>query len=102
MDEAPQFQYDEGYFCFRNDDVEVHIDEMTFDEYLYAYLEKHGIDTRTQEELLASVSHVGQQHFEAENVLHHADYWRSFSDSRIRLLDLKQQKGERTSSNETE
>jgi hypothetical protein len=102
MDEAPQFQYDEGFFSFRNDDVEVRIDEMTFDEYLHAYLVKHGIDTRTQEELLAYVSHVGKQHFEAEKVLHHADYWRSFSDPRIRLLDLKQQKGERAKSNETE
>ncbi len=102
MNDAPAFQYVDGCFCFRTDELEVHIDEMTFDEYLHAYLVKHGIETRTQDELLAYVSLVEQQQVQAENVLHHADYWRSVSDPRIRLLDLKQQKGEETSSNEAE
>jgi hypothetical protein len=33
MNDAPAFQYADGCFCFRTDEIEVHIDEMTFDEY---------------------------------------------------------------------
>jgi hypothetical protein len=41
MSERPEYHYHEGFFSFHNGDVEVLMDEETFEEYMHAYLVKH-------------------------------------------------------------
>ena len=41
MSERPEYNYHEGFFSFHNGDVEVLMDEETFEEYMHAYLVKH-------------------------------------------------------------
>jgi hypothetical protein len=91
MSENPEFEYFEGFYIFSNQDVEVLMDETTFNEYLYAYFERHGIDPRSNAELLAYATQVEQQHFAAEQILHHPEYWFAFADPRIRILQRKPQ-----------
>jgi hypothetical protein len=81
--------YYEGFWSFRNEEVEVLMDEATFDAYLEAYLVSHGIDTRTSTELLANVATIGRQHYEAEQVLFDPDYWLQMADPNIRIIQLK-------------
>jgi hypothetical protein len=84
--------YYEGFWSFRNEEVEVLMDEATFDTYLEAYLVSHGIDTRTSAELLAYVGNVGRQHYEAEQVLFDPDYWLQMADPNIRIIQLQSSK----------
>ena len=41
MSEQPGYHYYEGFFRFYYGDVEVLMDEETFEEYMHAYLVKH-------------------------------------------------------------
>src|SRR5712691_7148812 len=87
------FEYDveyyEGFYSFRNERVEVLMDEATFDRYWHAYLVRHGIETRSNDELMVYAAKVDKQHFEAEQVLHNPDYWREIVDPHIRIIQLK-------------
>ena len=84
-----EFEYDEGFFSFRNAEVEVLMDEATFDRYLQAYLESHGLDTRSTDELLVAITTIEQQHKEAETVLMSPNYWRGVTDPQIRVIPRK-------------
>jgi len=81
--------YYEGFWSFRNEKVEVLMDEATFDTYLEAYLVSHGIDTRTSAELLAYAANIERQHHEAEKVLFDPDYWLQITDPNIRIIQLQ-------------
>lgn len=81
--------YYEGFWSFRNEQVEVLMDEATFDTYLKAYLVSHGIDTRTSAELLEEATKIERQHHEAEKVLFDPDYWLQITDPRIRVIQLQ-------------
>jgi len=81
--------YYEGFWSFRNQEIEVLMDEATFDVYLKAYLVSHGIDPRTSAELLEEAAKREQQHFQAERVLFDPDYWRQINDPRIRIIRLQ-------------
>jgi alpha-L-arabinofuranosidase len=87
------FEYDveyyEGFYSFRNEQVEVLMDEATFDRYWHAYLLRHGIETRSNCELMEYAAKVDKQHFEAEQVLFKPDYWREIVDPHIRIIQLK-------------
>jgi hypothetical protein len=50
-DSLNDFTYYEGLYSFRNETVEVLMDEATFDKYMEAYLVRHGIETRTNKVL---------------------------------------------------
>jgi hypothetical protein len=91
MSDDPQFDYTyyEGFWSFRNEQVEVLMDEATFDTYLNAYLVSHGIDTRTYAELLAYVSTVDEQQHKAEKVLFNPDYWLHITDPNIRIIQVQ-------------
>ncbi len=78
--------YYEGFWSFRNERVEVLMDEATFDAYLKAYLVSHGIDTRTSAELLEEATNREKQHHEAEKVLFDPDYWLQISDPHVRII----------------
>lgn len=67
--------YYEGFWSFRNEKVEVLMDEASFDTHLKAYLVSHGIDTRTQAELLEYAAQVNKQRHDAEAVLFNPEYW---------------------------
>lgn len=82
--------YYEGFWSFRNEQVEVLMDEATFDTYLKAYLVSHGIDTRTSAELLEEATKIERQHHEAEKVLFDPDYWLHIADPNIRVIQLQQ------------
>lgn len=87
MSEQPEYHYYEGFFSFRNGDGEVLMDEDTFEEYMHAYLAQHGMETRSEEELLEGVTQAQQQRKEAERVLMHPDYWLAHAaDPRIRII----------------
>lgn len=81
--------YYEGFWSFRNEQVEVLMGEATFDTYLEAYLVSHGIDTRTSAELLEEATKIERQHHEAEKVLFDPDYWLQITDPRIRVIQLQ-------------
>ena len=88
-DNAPDdCTYYEGFWSFRNEQVEVLMDEATFDTYMEAYLVSHGIDTRTSAELLEEATKIERQRHEAEKVLFDPDYWLQISDPRIRIIQL--------------
>lgn len=84
--------YYEGFWSFRNEQVEVLMDEATFDTYLKAYLVSHGIDTRTSAELLEEATKIGRQHYEAEKVLFDPDYWLQITDPNIRIIQSQNSK----------
>jgi hypothetical protein len=94
--EAPDFQYFDGFFIFRNEQQEVLMDEMTFDEYMQSYLIEHGIETRSEEELLQYIATVVEQQRAAEKLLHRVDYWVARDDPRIRILKREQQDNRNT------
>jgi hypothetical protein len=81
--------YYEGFWSFRNEEVEVLMDEATFDTYLEAYLVSHGVDTRTSAELLAYAANIERQHYEAEQVLFDPAYWLHMADPHIRIIQLQ-------------
>jgi hypothetical protein len=81
--------YYEGFWSFRNEKIEVLMDEATFDTYLKAYLVSHGIDTRTSAELLEYASTVDKQHHEAETILFNPDFWLQITDPNIRIIQLQ-------------
>lgn len=92
MSERPEYHYDEGFFSFHNGDVEVLMDEETFEEYMHAYLVTHGMETRSEAELLKAVTKAQQQRKEGENILMKPDYWLTLAaDSRIRIIRREQQ-----------
>lgn len=80
--------YYEGFWSFRNEKIEVLMDEATFDTYLEAYLVSHGIDTRTSAELLEYAANIERQHHEAEKVLFDPVYWLQMADQNIRIVQL--------------
>jgi hypothetical protein len=80
--------YYEGFWSFRNEKVEVLMDEATFDTYLKAYLVSHGIETRTSAELLEEATNREKQHHEAEKILFDPDYWLQMTDPNIRIIQL--------------
>ena len=88
-DSLSDYTYYEGFWSFRNEKVEVLMDEATFDTYLKAYLVDHGIDTRTNAELLEYASNRERQHYEAEKVLFDPDYWLQITDPNIRIIQLQ-------------
>jgi hypothetical protein len=92
-DDAPgDCIYYEGFWSFRNEKVEVLMDEATFDTYMEAYLVSHGVDTRTSAELLAYAANVERQRHEVEKVLFDPDYWLQMADPNIRIIQLKSSK----------
>lgn len=65
MSEQPGYQYYEEFFRFYHGDGEVLMDEETFEEYMHAYLVKHGMETRSEEELLeAATTERGRNHLD--------------------------------------
>lgn len=88
-EEAYEETYYEGFWSFRNQEIEVLMDEATFDEYLEAHLVSQGIDPKSSDELLAEAEKQEQHYFKAEQVLFHADYWRHIRDPRIRIIQLQ-------------
>jgi hypothetical protein len=81
--------YYEGFWSFRNEQIEVLMDEATFDAYLKAYLVSHGIDTRTSAELLEEAAKRDKQYYEVERVLFNPDYWLKINDPNIRIIQLQ-------------
>ncbi len=88
-DSLNDFEYYEGFYSLRNERLEVLMDEATFDKYMQAYLVSHGIEARTELELVEYASSVGRQHYEVEKVLHNPDYWLRMCDPNIRIIQLK-------------
>jgi hypothetical protein len=82
--------YYEGFWSFRNQEIEVLMDEATFDAHLKAYLVSQGIDPKTSDELLKEAEKQERHYFEAERVLFNPDYWRQISDPHIRIIQLQQ------------
>jgi hypothetical protein len=92
MSEQPGYQYYEGFFRFYHGEVEVLMDEETFEEYMHAYLVKHGMETRSEEELLEAATKAQQQRKEVETILMNPDYWLALAaDSRIRIIRREHQ-----------
>jgi hypothetical protein len=83
---ASEFDYYEGFYSFRNEMLEVLMDEETFDKYLEAALVRRGIDTRSEPELLTYVSQVLEQRREVEKVLQNPDYWIAIADPNVRVI----------------
>src|SRR6266571_7348466 len=88
-EEVEDVEYYEGFYVFRSPTLEVLMDEATFDRYWHAYLLRHGIETRSNCELMEYAAKVDKQHFEAEQVLFNPDYWREIVDPKIRIIQLK-------------
>jgi hypothetical protein len=80
----------EGFWSFRNQEIEVLMDKASFDTCLKAYLMSQGIDPRSSDELLEEAAKRDQQYFEAERVLFNPDYWRQINDPHIRIIPLRQ------------
>ena len=95
-DAVSEFEYYEGFYSFRTAQIEVLMDEVTFDTHMHAYLVHHGVDTRSEAELLAYVADVQQQRREAEKVLQNPDYWRAIADPNVRVIrrDTTHQQGQ--------
>ena len=89
-EETYEETYYEGFWSFRNQEIEVLMDEATFDSYLKAYLVSQGIDPRSSDELMEEAAKRDQQYFEAERVLFNPDYWRQINDPHIRIIRLQQ------------
>ena len=85
-EEVEDVEYYEGFYVFRSPTLEVLMDEATFDRYWHAYLLRHGIETRSNCELMEYAAKVDKQHFEAEQVLFNPDYWREIVDPKIRII----------------
>jgi hypothetical protein len=86
MHEVESVEYYEGFYSFRNQSLEVLMDEATFNSYMQAYLVLQGIETRKYSALVAYAADVSRQHFEAEQALHNPDYWLQICDPRIRII----------------
>jgi hypothetical protein len=82
-------EYYEGFYSFRNEKLEVLMDEATFDKYMQAYLVSQEIETRTYSQLVEYAAKVSRQHFEAEQALHNPDYWAQVCDPHIRIIQRK-------------
>ena len=88
-EETYEETYYEGFWSFRNQEIEVLMDEATFDEYLKAYLVSQGINPRSSDELLEEAAKRDRQYFEAEQALFNPDYWRQINDPHIRIIQLQ-------------
>ena len=91
MSNDPRSDYTnyEGFWSFRNEQVEVLMNEATFETYLNVYLVSHGIDTRTHAEILEYASTVDRQRYEAETVLFNPNYWLQSTDPNIRIIQVQ-------------
>ncbi|QBD79320.1 hypothetical protein EPA93_26360 [Ktedonosporobacter rubrisoli] len=84
------FEFYEGFWSFSNDEIEILMDEATFDKYFRAYLQEKGLETRTYLELLHYAEEVQQQHKAAEEILFDPSYWLPLaSDPSVRIVPRK-------------
>jgi hypothetical protein len=72
-----------GVLRLQNEQVEVLIDQETFDAYLHAYLVQQGMDTRSEE---GNTARAQQQREQAEQALMNPEYWLALPDPKIRII----------------
>jgi hypothetical protein len=86
VDDAEDIGYYEGFYYFRNQTLEVLMDEETYEKYRHAYLVRHSIETRSDDELMDYVTMVEEQHAQARNVLFNPEYWREIRDRKVWVI----------------
>jgi hypothetical protein len=101
-DDAEDIGYYEGFYYFRDETLEVLMDEETYEKYRHAYLLRHGIETRSGDELLDYVTMVQEQHTQARNVLFNPEYWREIRDRKVWVIPRRDILSEQTSLQEGE
>jgi hypothetical protein len=102
VDDAEDIGYYEGFYYFRNETLEVLLDEETYKKYWHAYLVRCGIETRSDDELMDYVTMVEEQHAQARKVLYNPEYWREIRDRKVWVIPRRDILSQQTSVQEGE